>query len=129
MARDNLFSSEKNASTDLIVVSHVLTDLTSSVAVKTTVSKLWKELADGGVMVLIEPGIPENYGKIMVVRDMLLGLNSEDDMDNSGSEPFFKKKKRKRKGGTGGGKEVEILDEGMWEDDGEWDPLDGNLNP
>ncbi|KNC48832.1 methyltransferase type 12 [Thecamonas trahens ATCC 50062] len=59
---------------DLVLASYVLCDLPSDNLLAPTIDQLWA--AAGKVLVVVEPGTPQGYARIMAVRDTVIASGS-----------------------------------------------------
>lgn len=78
---DSSLSSEV-ASFDLALCAYGLTELPYGSAALSAITLLWEKLNDHGVLVVIEPGTPDGFATIRMVRNFLLAAAQEDTEDD-----------------------------------------------
>jgi ribosomal protein RSM22 (predicted rRNA methylase) len=62
---------------DLALFTYTASDLTHNDAILAAAAMLWRDLAPNGVFVMIEPGTPDGFTSIRMVRNMLLASNEK----------------------------------------------------
>ncbi|GAX12173.1 hypothetical protein FisN_1Hh098 [Fistulifera solaris] len=79
--KEDAISSEI-ASFDLALCAYGLTELPYGSAALSVITLLWEKLNDQGVLVVIEPGTPDGFATIRMVRNFLLAAAQEDTQDD-----------------------------------------------
>ncbi|GAX21269.1 hypothetical protein FisN_1Lh098 [Fistulifera solaris] len=75
-------TSSEMASFDLALCAYGLTELPYGSAALSVITLLWEKLNDQGVLVVIEPGTPDGFATIRMVRNFLLAASQEDTQDD-----------------------------------------------
>lgn len=78
----NVEDSSEVASFDLALCAYGLTELPYGSAALSVITLLWEKLNDNGVLVVIEPGTPDGFATIRMVRNFLLAAAQEDTVDD-----------------------------------------------
>jgi ribosomal protein RSM22 (predicted rRNA methylase) len=75
-------TSSEIASFDLALCAYGLNELPYGSAALSVITLLWEKLNDQGVLVVIEPGTPDGFATIRMVRNFLLAAAQEDTQDD-----------------------------------------------
>lgn len=78
----NIEDSSEMASFDLALCAYSLNELPYGSAALSVITLLWEKLNDNGVLVVIEPGTPDGFATIRMIRNFLLAAAKEDTEDD-----------------------------------------------
>ena len=71
-------SASEQASFDVAIMAYTALELVHNEATMAAVALLWEKLRPGGILVVVEPGIPDGFSTVRTIRNMLLDCCPDD---------------------------------------------------